>query len=89
MVDLGTLISLLIDLGLGVTARTVFAVDQTFFANTRYLIVTIRPAASLTGKQPGSVGTELQTEARPDEGDGWNKKEGICCARKKYPIRKE
>jgi restriction system protein len=31
MVDLGALISLLTDLGLGVTPRTVFAVDQLFF----------------------------------------------------------
>jgi hypothetical protein len=31
MVDLGALISLLTDLGLGVTSRTIFAVDQSFF----------------------------------------------------------
>jgi restriction system protein len=31
MVDLGALISLLTDLGLGVTPRTVFTVDQLFF----------------------------------------------------------
>jgi restriction system protein len=44
LVDLDGLISLLTDLGLGVTTRTTFAVDQAFFRD--YMPLTVDPVFS-------------------------------------------